>query len=231
MGRVGRSVRQAAGKRSTAGAGHGSAFSRARRNWSSLSSICWRRRSGVRADSGDATVEGLALCAGRLSPVLTLARAAAVPVRCWRVVCLRLRRPSQKPRVAATLHNSRVRTRAALRFMGRCTGVRERAATLGLRAQQHTLRQVGARLSFSRAWMACRGVLLPTLMHVPTSRRAGLFRLRALKPGAKQNGLQCVNTCKPLMDLVAWGGIEPPTRGFSMSSACVLADSRPFPSS
>ena len=28
--------------------------------------------------------------------------------------------------------------------------------------------------------------------------------------------LQCVNTCKPLICMVAWGGIEPPTRGFSI---------------
>ena len=32
----------------------------------------------------------------------------------------------------------------------------------------------------------------------------------------KQNGLPCANTCKPLIYLVAWGGIEPPTRGFSI---------------
>jgi hypothetical protein len=35
----------------------------------------------------------------------------------------------------------------------------------------------------------------------------------------KQNGLQRVSTCKPLISriyVVAWGGIEPPTRGFSI---------------
>ena len=42
-----------------------------------------------------------------------------------------------------------------------------------------------------------------------------VFLARLHRNYTKDNGLQCANTCKPLICMVAWGGIEPPTRGFS----------------
>jgi hypothetical protein len=49
--------------------------------------------------------------------------------------------------------------------------------------------------------------------------RGGTARTRKDRP--KNNGLQCVNACKPLTCLVAWGGIELPTCGFSIGQTSV----------
>jgi hypothetical protein len=43
-----------------------------------------------------------------------------------------------------------------------------------------------------------------------------VFMARLHRNRTKHNGLQRVNAGKPLICMVAWGGIEPPTRGFSI---------------